>query len=61
MCKQATENADFPIINTEIDIAKNDDKTVTILGKDVDLIVLSTNSFFFTNQAQEIKRIHTYY
>ncbi|KYN08839.1 hypothetical protein ALC57_19060, partial [Trachymyrmex cornetzi] len=37
--KQATEDADADIVNTSIEIAKNN-QTVVIVGQDIDLLVL---------------------
>ena len=40
ICKQAPEDADALIINTAIEVAKHDDKTVIVVGQDIDLLVL---------------------
>lgn len=39
-CKQAEEDADAEIINTSIEIAKDSNKTVIVVGQDIDLLVL---------------------
>ncbi|KYM99414.1 hypothetical protein ALC62_09846 [Cyphomyrmex costatus] len=48
-CKQADEDADAVIINTALDVAECDDKTVIVVGQDIDLLVLlnllNTNNY----------------